>query len=150
MQSIVNKKAYREYEILHKYEAGIRLTGPEVKSVKNGRLNFEGSYVKLIGNELFLVNADIPLYKFSRQNDYEPSRSRKLLLHRSEITKLQSTLKQRPGLTIMPLKCYNYKGFLKLEIALSKGRKKHEIKNVDKQKELKRHDREMAKEFLKQ
>jgi SsrA-binding protein len=149
MQPIVNKKAYREYEILHKYEAGIRLTGPEVKSVKNGRLNFEGSYVKLIGNELFLVNADIPLYKFSRQNDYDPSRSRKLLLHRAEITKLQSTLKQRPGLTIIPLKCYNIKGFLKLKIALSKGRKKHELKNVDKQRELKKRDREMTKEFLK-
>lgn len=149
MQPIVNKKAYREFEVLHKYEAGISLTGPEVKSVKNGRLNFEGSYVKLIGNELFLVNADIPPYKYSQQTDYEPSRSRKLLLHRDEITKLQSTLKQRPGLTIVPLKCYNTKGLLKLEIALSKGRKKHEIKNVEKQRELKRRDREMAKEYLK-
>lgn len=149
MQPITNKKAYREYEILHKYEAGMRLTGPEVKSVKNGRLNFEGSYVKLIGNELYLVNADIPQYKFSRDTDYKPTRSRKLLLHRSEITKLQSTLKQRPGLTIVPLKCYNNRGLLKLEIALSKGRKKYEIKNVEKQRELKRRDREMAKEYLK-
>lgn len=149
MQPIVNKKAYREFEVLHKYEAGIKLLGPEVKSVKNGRLNFEGSYVKLIGNELFLVNADIPPYKYSQQTDYESSRSRKLLLHKEEITKLQSTLKQRPGLTIVPLKCYNSKGLLKLEIALSKGRKKHEIKNVEKQRELKRRDREMAKEYLK-
>lgn len=149
MEPIINKKAYREYEVLQKFEAGIKLLGPEVKSVKNGRLNFEGSYVKLIGNELYLVNADIPLYKFSRQNDYEPTRSRKLLLNRAEITKLQSTLKQRPGLTIVPLKCYNNRGLLKLKIALSKGRKKHEIKSVEKQRELKRRDREMAKEFLK-
>lgn len=149
MEPIVNKKVYREYEVLQKFEAGIKLLGPEVKSVKNGRLNFEGSYVKLIGNELYLVNADIPLYKFSRQNDYEPTRSRKLLLNRAEITKLQSILKQRPGLTIVPLKCYNSRGFLKLEIALSKGRKKHELKNVERNRELKRRDREMAKEFLK-
>jgi len=149
MQSIINKKAYREYQILQKFEAGIKLLGPEVKAVKNGRLNFEGSYVKLIGNELFLINADVPLYKFSRLQNYEPTRSRKLLLHRAEITKLQSVLKQRPGLTIMPLKCYNNKGLLKLEIALSKGRKKHEIKSVEKQRELKRRDHEMAKEFLK-
>ena len=149
MQPIVNKKAYREFEVLHKYEAGIKLLGPEVKSVKSGRLNFEGSYVKLIGNELYLVNADIPAYKFSQQTNYEPSRSRKLLLNRSEITKLQSTLKQRPGLTIVPLKCYNSRGLLKLEIALSKGRKKHELKNVERSRELKRKDKEMAKEFLK-
>ncbi|OGK64710.1 SsrA-binding protein [Candidatus Roizmanbacteria bacterium RIFOXYB2_FULL_41_10] len=149
MQPIVNKKAYREYEILHKYEAGIKLTGPEVKAVKNGRLNFEGSYVKLIGNELFLVNADIPLYRFSHVEGYEPNRSRKLLMHRTEITKLQSKIKERPGLTIVALKCYNIKGFLKLEIALSKGRKKHELKSVEKNRELKRRDKEMAKEFLK-
>ncbi len=149
MQSIVNKKAYREYELLHKYEAGIRLTGPEVKAVKNGRLNFEGSYVKLIGNELFLVNADIPLYRYSRIDDYEPNRSRKLLMHRTEITKLQSKIKERPGLTIVPLKCYNIHGFLKLEIALSKGRKRYELKSVEKNRELKRRDKEMAKEYLK-
>ncbi len=149
MQPIVNKKAYREFEVLKKYEAGIRLTGSEVKSIKNGRLNFEGSYVKLIGNELFLINVDIPRYQFSREAGYESTRSRKLLLHRAELTKLQSTLKQRPGLTIVPLKCYNKGDLLKLEIALSKGRKKHELKSVARNRELKKRDQQMAKEFLK-
>lgn len=150
MKPIINKKAHREYEVLHKYEAGISLTGPEVKSVKDGRLNFEGSYVKLIGNELFLINADIPLYKYAQVSGYESSRSRKLLLHKQEIIKLISKIKQRPGLTIIPLKCYTNCSLIKLEIALSKGRKQHELKNVEKQREIKRHDKQMAKEFLKQ
>jgi SsrA-binding protein len=149
MQAIVNKKAYRKYEILNKLQAGIKLTGPEVKAVKNNRLNFEGSYVKLIGNELYLINADIPLYKFSQATGYESSRSRKLLLHKQEIVRLTSKINQRPGLTIIPLKCYTSKGLIKLEIALSKGRKKHELKSVEKQREIKRKDNEMAKEFLK-
>jgi len=149
MQPIKNKKAYREYEIITKHEAGVQLTGPEVKSIKSGRLNFEGSYVKLVGNELFLINADIPLYKHSRSDEYDPTRSRKLLLHRSEITKLQSKIKERPGLTIIPLQCYTSHNRLKLEIALSKGRKRYELKSVEKNRELKRLDRTMAKEFLK-
>lgn len=149
MKAIINKKALREYEIITKFEAGIKLTGPEVKAVKNNRLNFEGSYVKLIGNELYLVNADIPQYQFSRVEDYDPARSRKLLLRREEITKLQSKIKERPGMTIIPLRCYNKSNLIKLEIALSKGRKKYELKSVAKNRELKRRDQEMAKEFLK-
>ena len=149
MQSIVNKKALRNYQVIEKFTAGIKLIGPEVKSVKAGRLNFEGSYVKLISNELYLVNADIPLYKYSRFNEYGSTRSRKLLLKKSEIIKLQSKIKQRPGLTIIPLKCYTKKGLIKLEIALSKGRKVHEIKSVEKERRIKREDRRTAKEFLK-
>lgn len=150
MQPIVNKKALREYQVIEKYTAGMRLIGPEVKSVKSGRLNFEGSYVKLISNELYLINADIPLYKYARIADYEPSRSRKLLLKKAEITKLQSKIKQRPGLTIIPLKCYTKAGLIKLEIALSKGRKAHEIKSVEKERKLKKEAKQTAKEYLKQ
>lgn len=149
MQAIVNKKALRNYQVLEKYEAGIKLIGPEVKSVKGGRLNFEGSYVKLIANELYLVNADIPLYKYAQIADYEPSRSRKLLIKKAEITKLQSKIKQRPGLTIIPLKCYTKTGLIKLEIALSKGRKAHEIKSIEKERKLKKEDKQSAKEYLK-
>jgi len=149
MQSIVNKKALRNYQVIEKFTAGIKLLGLEVKSVKTGRLNFEGSYVKLISNELYLVNADIPIYKYSRFNEYDSTRSRKLLLKKGEITKLQSKIKQRPGLTIIPLKCYTKKGLIKLEVALSKGRKAHEIKSVEKEREIKKKDKTMAKEFLK-
>ena len=145
----MNKKALREYEVLHKYEAGIRLLGSEVKSIKGGRLNFEGSYVKFIGNELFLINVDIPKYKYARNEDYDPIRTRKLLLKREEMTHLQSKIKMRPGLTLIPLKCYTVGSLIKLEIALSKGRKLHEIKSVEKEREIKRKDNEMTKEFLK-
>ncbi len=146
---IVNKQALREYSIIDRYDAGIKLTGPEVKSVKNGRLNFRGSYVKLIGGELFLVNADIPQYRFANLEDYDPTRSRKLLLKRAEIDKLQGKIKERPGLTIIPLKCYTTRSLIKCQIALARGRKSHEIKSVEKERELKRKDREMAKEYLK-
>jgi len=146
---IENRKALREYRIIEKYEAGIKLTGPEVKSVKGGRLNFLGSYVKLIGNEIFLVNTDIPLYKYARVDDYDATRSRKLLLTKREINRLQGKIKEKPGLTIIPLKCYTKSGIIKLQIALSKGRKKYELKSYEKERQLKKEDKKVAKEFLK-
>jgi SsrA-binding protein len=146
---IVNKQAYREFTILEEYTAGIKLLGPEVKSVKNNRLILQGSYVKFINKELYLINAEIPLYRFARIDGYDPQRTRKLLLKKTELVRLTAKIKQHPGLTIVPLKCYNKGNLLKLQIALSKGKKGHEIKAVEKTRELKRKDQSMLKEFLK-
>ncbi len=149
MEPLINKQAYREHQILEKIEVGVSLTGQEVKSIKTGRLIFTGSYVKPIGNELYWINAEIPLYKYAQSDDYDPRRSRKLLLHKAQLVRLTTKVKERPGLTIIPLKCYNKGGLLKLEIALSKGRKAHEVKSVEKERAVKRDDKRMTKEFLK-
>ena len=146
---IVNRLAFREYDILDKYEAGIVLTGPEGKSVKSGRLNFMGSYVKFLGDELFLINTNIPLYAYTKDELYEPDRSRKLLLSRKELLRLKTKLTERQNLTIVPLKCYTSHSFIKIQIALSKGRKQYQVKSVEKQRTIKRREKEQLKEYLK-
>lgn len=146
---ITNRQAYREYQILEKFEAGIILTGAEVKSVKNERLDFKGSYIKFINNELYLIGANIPLYKYARNTDYDPKRSRKLLLNKQELVRLQTKIRERHNLTLVPLKCYTKGNLIKLQIALSKGRHKYEIKSVEKARDIKRREKQMLKEYLK-
>lgn len=140
---ITNRRAYHDYHILDKFEAGIKLTGPEVKSVKLGRFNLAGGFVKISGSEAYLVNTDIPPYPFARQEDYSPKRSRKLLLHKKEIISLKTKTEQK-RLTIVPLSCYTKHGLLKLKLALAKGKKKW-----DKREEKKRKDweREVEREL---
>jgi len=146
---IVNKEAYRKYEVLEEFEAGIVLTGSEVKSLKNARLSMKGSYVKFISHELFWINASIPLYAFATNEDYEPERSRKLLLSRKQLIRLETKLKERQNLTIVPLKCYTAHRLLKLKIALSKGKKTHDIKALEKKRDVVRNEKREAKEYLK-
>lgn len=108
--------------ILDSVEAGIALTGSEVKSIRAGRVNFSDAYVKPEGGELWLVNANIARYESSSYMSHEPTRSRRLLLHRKEISRLSSEVAQK-GLTLVPLKMY-FKGHIaKVEVALAKGKK---------------------------
>lgn len=146
---IINKDAYREYTVLETFEAGVKLTGPEVKAIRDNRLVFKGSFIKFMNKELYWIGAEIPKYKFAHLEEYDPKRTRKVLLKKHEMVRLESKIKQHPGLTIVPLKCYNKNGFLKLEIALSKGKKAYEVKSVEKNREIKRRDAQMSKEFLK-
>lgn len=146
---ILNKEGYRQYETIETYEAGISLLGQEVKSIKDNRLIFHNGFCKFIGNELFWIGAEIPAYKYARSEGYDPLRNRKLLLEKRELVRLQTKLLAHQNLTIVPLKCYTYRNFLKLKIALSKGRKAHELKSVEKEKDIKRKDLQIAKEFLK-
>ncbi len=121
---VYNRKAGFDYEILETYEAGIVLAGYEVKSIKTGHLSLNGSYVTVRGNEAYLINAYIPPYQPKNMpGDYDPTRSRKLLLHKSEIASLIGKTKQK-GLTLVPLKAYTRKGRIKLEFALAQGKKK--------------------------
>ena len=118
-----NRKASFDYEFLDKYEAGLVLSGAEVKSTRAGRLTLPGAFVTINGEEAFLLNANIPPYQ--PQNtpaDYNPTRSRKLLLHKSEIRELLGRVAQK-GLTLVPLRVYNSKGKIKLEFALARGKK---------------------------
>ena len=133
-----NRKAYFRYQILEKFEAGISLIGQEVKSIKSGRINLAGSYVVLKGEEVFLVGAKIPAYQpKNAPPDYNPERSRKLLLTKSEIKFLVGKAKER-GLTLIPLKVYTKRGKIKLEFGIAKGRKKADKREVIKKRETER------------
>jgi SsrA-binding protein len=137
---IVNKRASFDYEILAKYEAGIALNGGEARAVRTGHININAAFAKVIGGEIYLVNANVPV---PGKLDYSPTRSRKLLLHKSEIAQIELNLKQKK-LTLVPIKVYNKHGLIKLEIALGKSKRKFEKKDSLKKKDIQRDiDREL-------
>lgn len=139
----VNKKAGFDYKILETYEAGLVLSGPEVKSVKGGHISLKESYIDVLTNkpshpELYLLKAHIPPYRpAGKMDDYNPVRPRKLLLHENEIVHLM-TKKQQVGLTLIPLKIYTKNSFVKLEFGLAQGRKKYDKREVIKKREVER------------
>lgn len=145
MKTIIeNKKAYFNYQVLEKFEAGISLIGQEVKSIKLGRINLAGSYVVLKNSEVFLIGANIPPYQpKNAPSDYNPKRSRKLLLKKSEIKHLIGKVKQK-GLTLVPLKVYTKRGKIKLEFGAAKGKKKVDKRELIKRREV---EREMKREL---
>ena len=136
MEALVNKKAYFNYEILEKFEAGLKLTGGEVKSVKLGRLSFEGSYISIREGEAWWVNATIPSYQpKNAPAGYDPTQPRKLLLKKNELKYLFGRAEER-GLTLLPLRIYNKHGRLKLEIGIARRRKKHDKREVLKKRAI--------------
>jgi SsrA-binding protein len=133
-----NRRARYDYFIEDVVEAGIMLTGTEVKSLRNGRANIAESYAAVEGEAIILVNADIPPYSGGNRFNHEPRRHRKLLLHRKEIGKLIGAV-QREGRTIIPLKLYwNEKGIAKLEIGLAKGKKTHDKREATAERDWQR------------
>ncbi len=150
-----NKRARFDYEILQKYEAGLVLFGHEVKSVKTGHISLKGSFISVRQTkpgrspELFLVNAHIPKYKHAGKIDnYEPDRSRKLLVKKREIKHLVGK-RQEQGLTLIPLRIYTKHSFLKLEFAVAKGKKKYDKRESIKKRELDRKVRTLTKKYVK-
>jgi SsrA-binding protein len=120
---IDNRKAKFNYDVLDDYEAGIQLIGTEVKSLKAKRGNFNGAYISLRGGEAWLVNAEIPPYQMANApEDYEPTRPRKLLLSKKELSKLSESEKTK-GLTLIPLSLYNKGSKLKVSFAVARGKK---------------------------
>ena len=134
---IHNRKAPFEYTIVDRVESGIVLTGSEVKSLRLGHGKLEGAFVKIIGGEAYLVNAEIMLYAFSRPNGYDPKRTRKLLLHKKELISLQSKL-ESAKLTLIPLSWYTKGPQMKLEIGLGRGKKQYEKRELKKKADIKR------------
>ena len=117
-----NKKAFFDYNIYDKFDAGIVLTGTEIKSVRQNKINLKDSFVRVENGEVFLYNCHISPYEQGNRYNHEPERTRKLLLTKREILKLDSKVK-KDGYTIVPLEIYIIKGFAKLQIALAKGKK---------------------------
>lgn len=136
---IINKKGLHNYQILERLEAGIQLTGAEVKSLRSGRCNLGDSYVKILNGELWLINTDIPRYKYDGSENYDSSRSRKLLIKAKELIYLQSKMRQG-NLTLIPVKIYSKGPLFKVEIALARGKKIHEKRDEERKKDL---DREL-------
>lgn len=132
-----NKKAWFDYEILEKYEAGLVLVGSEVKSLRDGACNLKDSYVAFRGHEAYLQNAHISVYKASSYNNHEPERLRKLLLNESELNKIHAAITEK-GLTAVPLKMYFKKGRAKVEIGIARGKKKGDKRQSIKSREADR------------
>lgn len=141
-----NRKARFDYEILEKYEAGIELLGQEVKSVRGGKMSLEGAFAIVRGGECFLINANIPPYQpKNAPKDYDPLRNRKLLLTKKEIAELAGNEKNK-SLTIVPISVYNKGRKIKVEIALVKGKKKHDKRETIKKRDTERDIRRTLKE----
>ncbi len=134
-----NKKAFHDYTILEKFEAGLVLKGSEVKAIRAGKVNLKDSFIKIIKDEAFLFNAHIGLLNTTHHYyAHEERTDRKLLLKRKEIIKLQQSI-EKDGLTVVPLQLYfNKKNFVKIQIAIAQGKKLHDKRHDLKEKDMKR------------
>lgn len=141
-----NRKARHNFEFLETFEAGLQLTGTEVKSLRNGKANIAESYATEEDGEIWLINSYIPEYLEGNRNNHNPRRRRKLLLHKREMAKLIGSV-QREGLTIVPNRLYfNDRGLAKLQIALARGRKSHDKREVAKQRDWNREKARLMRE----
>ncbi len=132
-----NRKASHEYFIEETYEAGIVLQGTEIKSIRAGRVNITDAHIRVINGEAQIINMHIAIYEQGNRYNHDPTRTRKLLLHRSEIDKLFGLVQQK-GYAIVPLRLYIKNGFAKLLIGLGKGKKQYDKRQDLKQKQMKR------------
>ena len=132
-----NRRARFDYEILETFEAGISLTGSEVKSLRNGQGSIAEAYARVKGGEVFLENMTIPIYTEASYNNHEPLRSRKLLLNKREISTIAAGL-ERKGLTLVPLKLYFKHGWAKLSLGLARGKKLYDKRQTQAKKDAKR------------
>ena len=141
-----NRRARFDYEVQDTFEAGLMLTGTEVKSLRSSKANIAESYASVEDNELWLINSYIPEYLQGNRNNHEPRRHRKLLLSRREIDRLMAAT-TREGMTIVPLKLYfNKRGLAKLELALAKGKKTHDKRQTEKKRDWQREKARLMRE----
>jgi SsrA-binding protein len=132
-----NRRARHEYDLMERVEAGMVLTGTEVKSLRNGRASLEDAYAEVDGGEVWLKGCDIPEYLQGNTENHLPKRTRKLLLHRREIAKLASKTGEK-GITLVPLSIYFKKGMAKIELSLARGRKTFDKREAIKKQDAKR------------
>ena len=141
-----NRKARYNYELSDNVEAGLMLTGTEVKALRDGRANIAESYASVEGNEMWLINSYIPEYSGGNRNNHEPRRHRKLLLSRREIDRMMAAT-AREGMTVVPLRMYfNQRGLVKLELALAKGKKVHDKRATEKKRDWQREKGRLLRE----
>jgi len=141
---IINRKAFYDYEILDRFEAGINLLGAEVKAIRLGHADLSGSFARILGSEAYLINAKIFPYEYARPDQYDSKRTRKLLLHKKQIIAIKSKT-EGANLTIVPVSLYTRNNLIKLELALGKPKKKFEKKESIKRKDIEREIEEALK-----
>ena len=141
----VNRQAFHNYDIIEKFEAGIVLTGTEIKSAREGRVNLKDAYGVVKAGEVWLLNCHISPYSHGNYANHEPLRTRKLLLNRNEIKRLIGRTTEK-GLTLVPLRVYLKNGKLKCELALAKGRKTHDKREVERKKTIDKETRQALSE----
>lgn len=141
----VNRKAYHDYHIEDTFEAGLVLTGTEIKSIRQGKVSLRDAYARPEGGELWLVGAHIARYQQGGRYNHEPTRPRKLLLHKDEILRLSSAV-ERKGLTLVPLRLYLKRGIAKVELALARGKKLYDKRRAILEREV---ERELARRMRK-
>jgi SsrA-binding protein len=129
-----NRQAGHNYHLLEKYEAGIALSGTEVKAAKTGKVQLKESYADILDNEAWLLNAHISEYSHGNRENHQPMRKRKLLLHRAEIDKLFGKVREK-GLSLVPTKMYLKNGKIKLEVAVARGKKLHDKRETERTRE---------------
>ena len=141
---IVNRKALHNYHILDRLEAGIALSGSEVKSIRNGRLDLGESHIRILNGEAYLVNANIPRYQQTSQKEYDAQRSRKLLLHKDQINSLIGKTTGK-GVTLVPVSMYEKNNRFKIEVGLAKSKKEFDKRKVIKERDhLRRIQQELS------
>ncbi len=134
---ISNKRAFYDYQITDRFEAGINLYGAEVKAVKQEHADLTGSFVRIMGSEAYLINAKIFPYEYARPEGYDERRTRKLLLHKKEIISLKSKT-EGSNTTLVPISLYDKHGLIKLEVGIGKGKKQYDKKEAKKKKDIER------------
>jgi SsrA-binding protein len=140
-----NREAYFNYYIIETYECGVALTGTEVKSIREGRCNLKDSYGLIRAGEAWLLNAHISPYTHGHRDNHDPTRTRKLLLHKSEIEKLAEKAQEK-GLTLVPTKMYFKNGRIKIELGVAKGKKLYDKRETERKREADREARAAVKE----
>ncbi|MCA1563988.1 MAG: SsrA-binding protein SmpB [Acidobacteria bacterium] len=140
-----NRKAFHDFHILETFEAGVALLGTEVKSIREGQVNLRDSFARVEGGELFIYNVHISPYSHRGYADHEPTRRRKLLLHRAEIRKLIGKTVEK-GMTLVPVRMYFKNGRIKVAVSLAKGKKAHDKRETIKRREADRETRAAVKE----
>ena len=134
---VSNRKAFHDYEILTKYDAGMVLTGTEVKSLRQHQTSIRESYARVKNGEVWLINSNIPAYKFGSNANHDPMRERKLLLHKNEIKKITTKLQDK-GFTLIPLKLYFLGSHAKIELGIARGKKFYDKREAIKRQDVKR------------
>lgn len=142
-----NRAAYHNYHIIETYEAGLQLTGTEVKSARLGRVNLKDAYATISNGEAWLLNAHISQYTHGNRQNHEPTRARRLLLHKREIERLRSRAEEK-GLTLVPTRFYFKNGFIKCELAIARGKKLYDKRETEARKTREREARTAMKNRL--
>ena len=141
-----NRKAYHDYYIDERYEAGVALSGTEVKSLRAGKVNLKDSYVQVKDGEMWLIGVHISPYENGNRFNLDPERNRKLLMHKKEIIRLYSTVKQ-DGLTLVPTKVYLKGNLVKMQVSLCRGKALHDKKETIKERDLSRQAQREARDY---